>query len=418
MADSTRNGGTDKGPPFAEDRIVKKRMNRRRIILRLVIAVLVIAGLAFGIPYYLHMIAYESTDDAFIEGHIIPISPRVPGHVNRVLVNDNQPVDKGDLLVEIDPDDFEARLNAAKAALEAAQAELQAARAGEAVAKSKYNEAVAQLAIAESTLAQAKTDVSSAKAVHERDLVDMKRAQRLARTNQIARQQLDHAVAAEKVSAARLAAARKNVNTREAMIREADAAVSSAADNRRQAAAKMEAAGADVDQAAAQVAQAELSLSYTKVNAPADGVVTKKSVESGAYVQVGQSLMALVTKDRWVIANYKETQMTHMKPGQPAIIHVDAYPDLTFHGHVDSIQHGTGSRFSLLPPENATGNYVKVVQRVPVKIVFDRSADIGKVLLAPGMSVVPGVKIVADGDGRTSAAQADAEAAASAGRTP
>ncbi len=390
---------------------IPKPMNRRRLLLRLSLAALIIAGLAFGIPYYLHAIAYESTDDAFIDGHIVAVSPRVNGHVTRVLVKDNQQVKAGDLLVEVDPNDLQAGLNAARAALESARAAMQAAQAGEALAKSQYDEALAQLAIARSTLAQAKTEVASAEAVHERDLVDLKRAEKMAKTNNIARQQLDHAVAAEQVSAAQLAAARKNVDTRDAMVQQAEAAVNSAADARRQSAARVEAAKADVDQAGARMQQAELSLSYTKIHAPEDGFVTKKAVEPGTFVQVGQTLMALVTRDRWVTANYKETQLTRMRKGQPAIIHVDAYPDLTLHGHVDSFQHGTGSRFSLLPPENATGNYVKVVQRIPVKIVFDPSTEMDNLLLAPGMSVVPEVNITADVGGEKSAPPAKAGAA-------
>ena len=150
---------------------------------------------------------------------------------------------------------------------------------------------------------------------------------------------------------------------------------------------------ADVENARAQLEQKRLNLSYAQIHAPADGFVTKRSVEPGAFVQVGQTLLAIVTPDVWVTANFKETQLTHIRPGQSVLIKVDAYPGVVLHGHVDSIQRGTGSRFSLLPPENATGNFIKVVQRVPVKIVLDRPEEMAGYLLAPGMSVVPQVNV-------------------------
>jgi membrane fusion protein (multidrug efflux system) len=164
-----------------------------------------------------------------------------------------------------------------------------------------------------------------------------------------------------------------------------------------QSLSRAEAARADVERADAEAAQARLNLSYTQINAPADGFVAQKTVEPGTSVEVGQALMAIVPATVWVIANFKETQLTRMQPGQPVKIEVDAYPDLTFPGHVDSIQHGTGARFSLLPPQNATGNYVKVVQRVPVKITFDEFPGSDKIKLAPGMSVVPEVNVAAKG---------------------
>jgi len=164
-----------------------------------------------------------------------------------------------------------------------------------------------------------------------------------------------------------------------------------------QSSSRAEGSKADAEKARAEVAQATLNLSYTKIIAPADGYVTKKNVEPGAFVQVGQSLMAIVRPNVWVTANFKETQLTHMHPGQPVTVSVDTYPDATFHGRVDSIQRGTGARFSLLPPENATGNFVKVVQRIPVKIVFDRPEELAKYRLVPGMSVVPEVNVKAEG---------------------
>ncbi len=198
------------------------------------------------------------------------------------------------------------------------------------------------------------------------------------------------------------------------MVREAEASLKAAEANLRQAESRLVAARsapqrikqsrsqadvsrADIDKAMADVAQARLNLSYTKIYAPCDGFVTKKGVEPGQFVQAGQSLLAIVPRAVWTTANFKETQLTQMQPGQPVEITVDAYPELTFHGVVDSIQRGTGARFSLLPPENATGNYVKVVQRIPVKIVFDQPEETAKALLAPGMSVVAEVTVSAKG---------------------
>ena len=253
------------------------------------------AWLFFGPPS-------ASTDDAFVEAHVVPVSSKVAGHVARVLVDDNQQVKAGDLLAELDPRDFQTRLD------------------------------------------QAKGKVASDRAETAKTEADQKRAQTLFSRDEASKQDLEHAQAAA------------------------------------------DAAKADLDQSAAALRQAELDLSYTKITAPEAGRVTRKAVEPGAYVSIGQSILALVPDDAWVVANFKETQLARMKHGQPAEIKVDAYPDQRLKGHVDSIQAGTGARFSLLPAENATGNFVKVVQRVPVKIVLDEKPSGGRVL-APGMSV-------------------------------
>jgi membrane fusion protein (multidrug efflux system) len=433
----------------------------RRHILALVAAGLAVIGLAVGIPYYLHAISHESTDDAFIDGDIIAISPRVSGHVSRVHVTDNQHVAAGDLLVELDPRDFQARLDAARASLDAAEAArrsrdidvnltsitsaagldeakqavtaaeamVQNARALAAAAKGQQGEAQAQVAFAKAALDQAQAETLAVEAKYQQASLDLKRYQEMARSNTISPQQLDHAVTDERMAAADLNAARSKVATQQSLLKRAEAALKAAEDNVRQAQAQVaarqaqleqanarltsaksapvqvaqsssraEASKADAERARAEVEQASLNLSYTKIHAPAAGYVTKKNVEPGVFVQVGQSLMAIVPPNVWVTANFKETQLTHMRPGQPATVSVDTYPDQTFHGRVDSIQRGTGSRFSLLPPENATGNFVKVVQRIPVKIVFDRPEELAKYLLVPGMSVVPEVNVKAGAD--------------------
>lgn len=406
--------------------------SRRRKIIRWGIAGLVVLALAFGIPPFLRSLSHESTDDAFIDGNIVPVSPRVAGHVTRVFVQDNQWVKAGDLLVELDASDFKTRLDAAKATLEAAKAadrgqkimvaltritaaaRLDEARGDVQAVKAAVREAMARLALSNAALDQVRAEADSVNVRHCLDAMDLKRYREGVKTNSVSLQDLDHAKAAEQISAATLTAAKKKIDTQKAKVREAAAGLKAVEANLHQADARLTAAqpvsqrirqmrsradvsGADIDKAAAELAQARLNLSYTKIYAPCDGFVTKKGVEPGQFVQAGQPLLAIVPRAIWVTANFKETQLTHMRSGQSVEITVDAYPDLTFHGHVDSIQRGTGARFSLLPPENATGNYVKVVQRVPVKIVFDRSQEISRVLLAPGMSVVPDVDVGAWG---------------------
>ncbi len=416
-------------PESALDTPLKTRGRlRRQKIIRWTVAGLAILALALGIRYYIHALSYESTDDAFIDGHIVPVSPRVDGHVAKVHVIDNQRVKAGDLLAKLDPSDFQARLDAADAALEAAKASdrarniaveltritatagLDGARESVKAAKAAVQKACAGIALSKAALDQAKAEADSAAARHRLDVSDLKRYSKMAKTQTVSPQDLDRAKTAEAISAAVLAAAKRKIDTQKAVVREAEASLKAEEANLRQADARLAAAEsaphqirqsrsqadvsrADVDNAMAQVAQARLNLFYTKIYAPCDGFVTKKSVEPGQFVQAGQSLLAIVPHAVWITANFKETQLTRMRPGQPVEIVVDAYPKQIFRGHVDSIQHGTGARFSLLPPENATGNYVKVVQRVPVKIVFDSMKESAKMLLAPGMSVAPDVNV-------------------------
>lgn len=280
---------------------------------------------------------YESTDDAFIDAHIIHIAPQVAGQVTRVYASDNQLVRKGEKLVEINPADYNARV---------AQAEAQRAQA-----ETQYHQAVAN---AEGARAQA---VNATR--------DLERYRTLARLNAaaVAQQQIDSASAA----------ARNALAARDA----AEAQISGA-----QAAIKV---------AAAQLAAARLNFGYTAIAAPADGHVAQRSVAVGNYVSPGEDLMVIVPLRMWVTANYKETQLAHMRAGQPVTVSIDACAGADIRGHVDSIQRGAGQAFAILPPQNATGNYVKVVQRVPVKIVLDRiPADCP---VGPGMSVVPTVKV-------------------------
>lgn len=432
-----------------------KRPLYRRPAFLIVAALMLLISLIGGLRFWLYARSHESTDDAFIDGHIIQISPKVSGYVAKVYVKDNQEVKDGDLLAEIDARDYETRLAQAKAALDAGLARLKEARTGveltrantraavqqaranvqqarsgvassranAASERSRVSQAAAGVATAEANVDQARSQFAAAEAEAIRANADVARYQELFAKDEISRQRLDQAIAVARTANAQLEAGRGKVTAAEAQVNEVRSAESASAANARKAQtqiggaqaqvnealgrlaqantapqqvaasqAQAETAGASIEQLRAAVEQAELELSYTKIHAPERGRVTRKSVEEGAIVQVGQPLLAIVPGDVWVTANFKESQLGKVKPGQSVEINVDAYPDKVFKGHVDSIQAGTGARFSLLPAENATGNYVKVVQRVPIKIVFDESVD-PQHMLAPGMSVVPEVKV-------------------------
>lgn len=439
---------------FHELRGEKKPFFKRPLV-RVIAGIILLVGVIFGVRYYIHALSHESTDDAFIDGHIIPISPKVSGHVVKLHITDNQQVEKGELLVEIDPRDYLARLAQARASLLAAQArhdssninvKLTSATSSAVVAqassglnqarsnvqstsaqtnamRSRLEQARVQIKTARANAELARAQAAAADAEAERANADVRRYEQLYKLDEVSRQQLDTAVAASRTSSAQLEAARRRVAAADSQVADALAAEEVAANALLQAESQVresqarvgEASGqlaaantaphqiaasrsqvnvasAEIEQAQAAVEQAELEVSYTRIYAPESGRVTRKSVEEGAYLQVGQVLFAVVPDDLWVNANFKETQLTYMRPGQPVEIGVDAYPDKVFKGHVDSLQAGSGAAFSLLPPENATGNYVKVVQRVPVKIVFDEAPDPSH-SLGPGMSVVPEVKV-------------------------
>ncbi|MFN2533335.1 MAG: HlyD family secretion protein [Pyrinomonadaceae bacterium] len=433
----------------------RKRPLYRRPALMIAAVIIFIIAMIFGVRYWLYARSHEYTDDAFIDAHVVQISPKVSGYIVKLYVESNQQVNKGDLLAEIDPRDYEARLAQARAALAAGEAKLKEANSGvdltranmranvqqatagvqrarsgvgastaeTAAERARTTQAVASISTAQANLEQARAQVAAADAEVSRAQADVSRYQQLYSKDEVSRQRLDQAIAAARTAEAQANAARERVAAAAAQVNEAQAARETSAENVRKAQsqvggaqaqvnealgrlaeantgsqqvavsqAQAATAGASMEQLQAAVAQAELELSYTKIYAPDTGRITHKSAEQGALVQSGQPLMAIVPGNVWVTANFKESQIGRMQRGQPVDIEVDAYPDKTFKGHVDSIQAGTGAQFSLLPPENATGNYVKVVQRVPVKIVFDEPPD-PKRLLAPGMSVVPEVKV-------------------------
>ena len=389
------------------------RRRHRRLIILASGVVAALALLIFGVRYVQYTRAYESTDDAFIDGHIVGVSPKVASNVARVHVDDNTHVKTGDLMVELDPRDFEARLAQARANLAAAVQQHRAAvwnaRVVERTAGAGVEQAEAAVATAErqvdgarSRLEQVRAQVAAANAEAVRARADVPRYVRLAQDGFVSLQDRDNAVAKDQMATANLDAARmaergagEGVRQTEAQLAQERARLASAQaapDQVAQSRAQADQLAAQIGQFEAAVHQAELDLSYTQLYAPEPGRVTRKSVEPGAYVQVGQTLFSIVPDRVWVVANFKETQLRHMRAGQPATVTVDAYPDRVFRGHVDSIQAGSGARFSLLPPENATGNYVKVVQRVPVKIVVDEAPD-SQHVLGPGMSAVPEVRV-------------------------
>ena len=321
--------------------------NKPKILTALVSVVVVLASL--GIFNVVKGWGRVSTDDAYIEGRIHSIASKVSGTLCTIKVDDNQPVKKGDLLVEIDPKDYEVKVNEAEAALAAENARLADAEAG-------IKAAEAQQEVQQAALDQAGLDKQRAEALFKENVIPRERNEKTGTAYSMAQAQV-------KAAAEQLAKARSLRDLEVSLIKQKEA----------------------------QLETDKLNLGYTKITAPSDGYVTKKAAESGNQVQAGQPLMAVVALDDiWIVANYKETQLKNVRSGQRVDIEVDTFPGTVFHGKVDSIMAGTGSVFSLFPPENALGNYVKVVQRVPVKIVLDKGAD-SRHVLRVGMSCIPSI---------------------------
>jgi membrane fusion protein (multidrug efflux system) len=367
-----------------------------------------------------------STDDAQVDAHVTQIAPRVGGTIVSVPVTDNQQAQTGAVLVELDPRDYQVALDKARAELADAEANAVAAQSNVPItsttaasnvstaqgsleqARGGSDEALKEIDAARARLATAQARLREMEANATRAARDVERLRGLLAKDEVAQQQFDAAVAAADAQRAAADSAKSQIVEAEAGVRVAESKLVQAKAGEQQAnaglrsaqtgpqqvtAMKARAASAQarVDQAKAALHQAELNLQYTTVKAPVSGIVSRKSAEVGQIVQAGQPLMALIPLENvWVTANFKETQLTDMRPGQRATVKVDAYGGKEFNAHVDSIAAATGARFSLLPPENATGNYVKVVQRVPVKIVLDPGQD-PEHLLRPGMSVMPTV---------------------------
>ncbi len=356
---------------------------------------------------------FATTDDAEIEGYLHPVSARIPGYVTRVMVNDTQYVAKGTVLVQLDPTDYQVAVDLAKARLAKAQAEADAAFGGVPIASvstlSQVHSAEADVEGAQAGILAAEKQFQEAEAwliqveannVKVQD--DLARYRQLIGKREISRQQYDQAVAAAKASAAAVteaqagvAAAGQRINQERSRMQQAEAELRSAhtrPEQLRVTRARAEAAAGAVEEAEAELHRAELNLQYTTIVAPASGIIGKRTAVTGQNVSPGQTLMVIVpTKDIWVTANFKETELKAMRVGQPVKIHVDAY-DQDYRGKIEGIAGATGVQFSLLPPENATGNYVKVVQRVPVRIVFDSGQDPDH-RLQVGLSVEPTVRL-------------------------
>jgi membrane fusion protein, multidrug efflux system len=325
-------------------------------------ALIVVALCIAGIGWWLVARNYESTDDAFIDSRVVAISSQVAGAIVDLAVTDNQAVDAGAVLLRIDDRSFRAALDQAKAKVEQAEATIA--------------NLSAQIDAQQALIAEAKRQVTEARAALTFSQQQNLRAQDLVKRG------------AGTVEAAQQA--QSDLTQKQASFNAAIAAESAAEKQVAVLTTQQESGRAQLDEAKAQQNLAEINLSRTVIKAPVDGIATKITGAKGAYAQPGQALMMFVPKNLWITANFKETQLDLMRVGQPVDISIDAYPERTFKGHVASIQAGSGAAFSLLPPENATGNYVKVVQRVPVKIVFDKPPD---VYVGPGMSVVPSIKV-------------------------
>ena len=319
---------------------------------------------AFATIYYLHSRHFENTDDAFINGHMSQVSAQVGAKVTALAVEDNQFVAKDQVLIQLDPRDYQIKLDQAVAQRAQAAAQLLQAQAGLLQQQASVDQAVAQVHVAEADLGQQQTDLARYRGIDPKA---------------ITRQQLDTSLAQTKSAAARLDANKQAVAGMQAQVESQKAQIAAAA--------------ANVQAADSTVANANLQLSYTKVRAPEAGWVTKRTVEVGNYVNPGQSLLAVVPPNFWVTANFKETQLADMRKGQPVHVTIDACSGMDFAAKVDSFQNGTGAVFSSLPAENATGNYVKVVQRLPAKIVFDAPVPEDKCRLALGMSASPRVTV-------------------------
>jgi membrane fusion protein (multidrug efflux system) len=388
---------------------------RAKLGLKILLAALGLVLIAIAVLLYRHYAAWESTDDAQIDGYIYPVSSRVSGYVTRVLVDDNQYVEADTVLVQLDPKDYEVAAANAKAALAndqasaaalltnvpitsvntssqlaSTQADIENAKAGLVVAQRETDAAQASLRQAEANDLKAQDDVNRFKPLAAKDEIPQQRYTQAVETQKAA-------AAAVEASRASAAAAEQAVTQARARISQAQAQLEYAQTRPRQISvqrSRAQAAEAETQRATAVYQQALLNLGYATIAAPVSGIVGQRSVQPGQQVSPGQQLMTIIPLDSqniWVTANFKETQLKYMRPGQPVEISVDTY-ERTYDGHVLNIAGASGARSSLLPPENATGNYVKVIQRIPVKIVFEKGQD-PEHLLRPGMSVEPNVRV-------------------------
>lgn len=315
----------------------------KKIPKKIIISVLVVILAVFGLAFYIHSSHYQHTDDAYLESHMVQVAPKVSGQIIEVYIDDNDKVKAGDLVAKIDPADYKVRYD-----------ELNA----------QYEKTMFQQSVAKANLNAANSEIELAQK-------DLNRYRKLYEAGAVSKQILDSQQTKYDLAVAHQHQAQNDVFSN----------------------AKNKVADADLKRIKAQKDLAKLNLSYTNIYAPQDGYVTNKRVEKGAYVQQGQSLFTLVSEETWVVANFKESQLANMKPGQEVEIKIDTFGNKIFKGKVDSIQKASGAKSSLFPPENAVGSFVKIVQRIPVKIVFTDKVDTTKYQLAAGMSCVPKVKV-------------------------
>jgi membrane fusion protein (multidrug efflux system) len=410
MENTTTSTETGVGPGRPPSR------RRRRVLWRLLLAVFILIIIVAGsVQLYRYYAPWESTDDAQIDGYIYPVNSRIPGHVIRVTVDDNQYVEAGTVLVQLDPKDYEVAVANAKAVvandeasaaalstnvpltsvntstqLSSAEADVENGKAAIVAAQRSFDASQAALRQAEANDLKAQDDVNRYKPLADKDEIPQQRYTQAVDTEKATAAGVEAARASASAAEQAVAQARAKLEQIEAQLRYAQTAPQQISVQRSRA----QAAAAETQRAIALLDQAQLNLQYTTIVAPVSGVVGQRSVQPGQNVAPDQQLMTVVPLDGqniWVTANFKETQLMYMRPGQPVKISVDAYGRI-YDGHVLNLAGASGARYSLLPPENATGNYVKVVQRLPVKIVFEKGQDPDH-LLRPGMSVVPNVRV-------------------------
>lgn len=359
-ADGDKDGDND------EDEGPRKPPPYKRPVFWIVVAIVATVLIVGGVLFWLYKRQYQSTDDAFVDAHIVRIAAQVEGKLTHVAAADNRHVEPGALLATIEPQGPQANLAQARAQALQAEAQIQQAEAQAESARAQRAQASAQARGPDAQAVKAAQDLARYEALRRLD------------PQAVAATQLDQAREQARSTAAQAAAAHRQVDSADAQVAVAQK--------------QIRAARAQKAAAEAQVAQAQVTFGYLSIRAPVGGQLVNRSVNKGSYVSAGTQLMAIVPDQLYITANFKETQLTLMRPGQPVSIKVDAFPDVDFQGHVDSIQRGAGQAFQLLPPQNATGNFVKVVQRVPVRILFDRP-DPHRYAIGPGMSVVPTVKV-------------------------
>ncbi|MBD0279870.1 MAG: HlyD family secretion protein [Flavisolibacter sp.] len=360
---------------------VKSGENKKKNkIFLIILALLLVGGGWFGYSKYTYAQHHEETDDAHIEASISPVIPRISGYISDVRVRDNQRVKKGDTLLVLDDRDLQVKLEQAEAALATAQSNLGAAKAS-------TNAASSNIATSRASIATIDAQIDAAKVNVWRTAQDYERYANLIKDHSITQQQYEQALAAKQT-------AERQLHVLEEQKRQAAQQTSAVATQSGATAQQINVAASVIKQRQADVDDAKLHLSYTVITAPMDGLVSKVNVQPGQFVQAGQSLFSIVlNNDKWVVANFKETQLNKMKEGQKATIHVDAFPNKKFEAKLTSFSPATGSSFALLPPDNASGNFVKVVQRVPVKIEFANPNDPDIKQLRAGMNAVVDVHL-------------------------